>query len=1332
MMGYHGYNVDGNASLWQDAGMPRDSDDLLTTMRTVMVLARDDPDIVESLNGITTFMRDEFSPKNADGPVAPRRVWSMRTAVLIKRLFVGAEVGEDGQTLSLNAELDLHENPEVGDTFPAPANADDAVLLPPYASRLFEGLFRVICVDVRQIKADVTKAIQSLIMVTPPEQVDAMRVTVAARTTILMPWKDFIKKLSARIMGPVGESYSLHRRMSEALVSVTDFQRQFQQFTPGMGALGALARYVSERQTQQPLGLFAGLRLPHGDLSGDSKMVNLGLQMFRRICHLVATANNNADNVHVVALCLLVVLGSGVYDPDGGDDAAQPRLYIHGPSGLGKSWLMRFIMEVMIPLMAEWVGRQTPASGHGNGDTFHGTVFHDDAQRDLVGVGDGNDSRLNIIRAATSDKGHAAELTTSMQWDQIKQRSADGRNAIRTATVDGGIRRDVLTETTDLHGVIVSFNILYYALGATARTRAHSVHMGNRTADLLGGNKADKAALDLVREECRDMFGIHGFLQWFINTHMLPNVEMAHVKEFRLALQRQISHEHPDADAWGDTRTWGRINMACRSITILGAIAGMGLSGAGRDDKGRMSHEEIIREAPATLFCPISTFIYAAELYEVTGPRLLIDVVTELRLLMGLKYDPNNGLCDRDPDYWDNKPVHLKPPGTITFGGNYVVRSGYLELPKPSNNSNNSSAPSDRKGAFASYSAYESHDSHTVVNRLIAQLAKDIQARLGARYPPDDVLGALHRLTCGMVFNRPPGLDVHHMFRTGSQRQTAVPGLRFTANGIEVHQRVFYCFRYGFYADLINALMTTSTPSFATGMRATTPSETNKGQFDVVQWGVAGYADVKKSDLIAVGIMLKDATTRLNDLEAEKKKEDEDAVKQSGEQKQKTYFVQHAQIQRDQKYEPLFKVAKDEIKLYKDAQVAIHSGMRYATWCEAHLNQSRLKNSTAKDWASVELAAHKAFLARLTITPYDKHWVVRTPELQTTYGLIMDASARLCEHTLELKAGDTPHVFMQLVDQATKAVIAHAKKIQEMSASLRPMSIACARHLWDTQIRRTLRVPALLHLISGGALDVGLARDLVTNVFLMHREIHAARDAWCVLRKEYQTLALSHGKSSLYRLYDPECQATRTERLDTERLARSVVVDIRSYVERINECSAQLGADPINYATAQVLISRIDCSDALIQAVLRPEMPTAAQIREAVHAILASADIPRQAPLPTALLRQTSVSDDGGVVDEKHHRNNLDNMSQHSMEVITTTATRITATRRTRIATALRNAAISTSLQIIREGGEPDEDEDAELEAQLARQQDDQQAAVAQAVVPLEAMDVDNGGEEFV
>jgi hypothetical protein len=90
----------------------------------VMALAyhHDDPELTRQLENITRLDNHEFDPKNCTGPVAPMHVYSMRTAVLLKRHYCGAHKGGDGNATVPKALSKRKTMAPQGDV---PLNEDD-------------------------------------------------------------------------------------------------------------------------------------------------------------------------------------------------------------------------------------------------------------------------------------------------------------------------------------------------------------------------------------------------------------------------------------------------------------------------------------------------------------------------------------------------------------------------------------------------------------------------------------------------------------------------------------------------------------------------------------------------------------------------------------------------------------------------------------------------------------------------------------------------------------------------------------------------------------------------------------------------------------------------------------------------------------------------------------------------------------------------------------------------------------------------------------------------------------------------------------------------------
>lgn len=1217
LMGNFGHHIGDCSELLRMAGiLPKDADDMLMTMRAVMHIGyyHDKPQLIQELADKMPHMSHEFHPNNKIGPVAPANVYSLETAVRIKRAFVGPAHGPDGQAFTLKAEMETFMNVvELDEKYPAPSVPQDAAILPPSVSRPLDGMFRVICPDIARIVSDNERATKHLAATVAPEEHGLLEMCIPSRSDSLLPWKEYTRKLHLRIVGTSRDRHTAHTRYRTAMAEIPRFLSQFQPFTPGMGSLSHIVAYLHDQQ-QQHMGPFGLIRVPYNDSVDDGKSMDLGLRAFVDFCARFAATHNNRRNTRVIAVCLVSILAANHCSPSGSMTVSQAMAILLGPSGLGKTHLLMAIKDLLPPGVAEWIGRETESVGHGNGDSFGGVTFKDEVPCTACGVQSEACVDYATIRAANTDGGFADELVDSRQWNLTKQRSATGSSTIVTTVINSdGVRQDLKMDTTDIRSTLMSANIPYFAFGATAATRIHRMHMGNSTQDVLGHTPSEDSEQDL-KEEFRNIFAVHTLLTWMLNTGMLPPVNTKVVDEFRSVLEGQIRHEMPEVSGWSFPRAYGRVRMACQSITVFGAVIAMCVSGAGRDHKGRVALEYVIPEISPLLICPLSTFIFCAELYGLTAPQLLIDVAEALRGHLGLYYDEATGLCERDPAFWGDEkehriPDHKKPAGDLTFDGLWIVRSGYLAIEtRDQKNSNGSVRPDSRVDARIEH------------NRLIVRLAKDLQSRLGERYPIQDIICALHSFTRNIVRNREPGFDIDREHKAGSHTHMSVQGLKLTPRGVECHQRLFHWLRCDYFRDLMNHVLvrsTTNTPEARQGIKSVRPYPEANGRFPAVVWGIlepmakARLSDDKQlqHDIRKADAVLKKAVARVDELRSNKPM----FVPQSLIDEQK-----HAQAEVD-------KARKWRLKL-NDASRALDSGVSYATWKDAVAPLAQAATPPRPDWIQREFKERKVFISALTVTPYNEHWTTRLASLVTTYGKTVDTSARLCEFVTNMDKDSSEHEFMMLLDNATDAIMAHVRNVQAMSSSLRGLSITFARRLWESNIGTSIRIPAILHVITGDAGHGLQMSELPQLVFRLYRAIAHAKHEWQRLRDVYNTLSMMHGKHMLYVLYDPNNESTRAEYDDTERFANSIGVAMREFVSRINAIATNIEADIITYPIAQKLVEAIDCCEELAQAVLRPQPPSPGEMTMLIRAILASAEIPDKPPLPTAVLQNIRFS----------------------------------------------------------------------------------------------------------
>ena len=1223
LMGNFGHNIGDCSELLRMAGiLPQDSDDLLMTMRAVMHIGyyHDKPALVAELADKMPHMSYEFHPNNKVGPVAPTNVYSLETAVRIKRAFVGPAHGPDGQPFTLTAEMETFMNiSELDEAYPTPSAPKDAAILPPSASRPLDGLLRVICPDIARIIADNERATKHLAATVAPEEHGLLEMCLASRSASLLPWKEYIKKTYARIFGSGRDHHTPHARYRIAMSEIARFTAQFQPFTPGMGSLSHIVAHLHEQQ-QQHMGPFAVIKVPYEDAVDDGKFMDLGLRTFADFCARFAITHNNRRNTHVIAVCLASVFAANHCSPAGAMTVSQAMAILLGPSGLGKTHLLMAIKNLLPEGVAEWIGRETESVGHGNGDSFGGVTFKDEVPCTSCGVQTESCTDYAIIRAANTDGGFADELVDSRQWNLAKQRSATGSSTIVTTIINSdGVRQDLKVATTDIRSTLMSANIPYFAFGATAATRIHRMHMGNSTQDVLGHKETGGNEHEL-QEEFQNIFAVHTLVTWMINVGMLPPMNTVVVDDLRMALENQLRHEMPETSGWSFPRAYGRVRMACQSITVLGAVTAMCVSGAGRDHKGRLALEYMIPEISPMLICSLSTFIFCAELYGLAGPQLLIDVVTALRDHLGLRYDESTGLCERDPTYWGDDGEHKladhkKPVGDLTFDGLYAVRSGYIAL-------------DSGRGAVAQggqHAAGPRVDNRVEQNRLIMRLAKDLQSRLGERYPVQDISCALHSLTRNIVRNRMPGIDIDREHKTGAQSHMAVPGLKITTRGPECHQRMFFVFRRDFFRDTMDAIIPLSTADATEarrGIKSVRPYPDPSGRFPVVIWGkkepnaAPSLSDDKRlqADIVRAEANLKKAIARREEA-----------------RKNKPMFIQNKLVQELQQMQADIDAARKWRLLLNEAPRALAAGVSYSAWKDVVGAGASASAPKRIDWVQRELRERRKFIAAATVTPYNEHWTTRLPSLVSSYGKIVDSAARLCEFVQSMAHDSSEQEFMMQLDHATDSVVNHVRAVQSMSSSLRGLSITFARRLWESQIGHIIRIPALLYMITGDAGHTFQLKELAQMVFRLYRSIAHAKYEWQRLRDMYNTLAMMNGKHTLHVLYDPNHEATRKEFEDTERFAKDIGVAMRECVFRINSIAAEIQADPITYPLAQKLLEPIDCCDELAQAVLRPLPPSPGEITMLIRAILDAAEIPDRPPLPSAMIQNIRVTGGAGV-----------------------------------------------------------------------------------------------------
>lgn len=1228
------YKVDEFHSLWQQATIcPVDEADLLSTFRVVMTLAYKDmdPDLVTQLMEVTGHDAQEFLPTNLTGCVAPRHVYNIHTAVLLKRHYCGATCDEEGSPMTVDQEVLCHLDPvEPNYEIPGPRLPSKSVVLPGSASHLLDGLFRVLLLDVDRVLREQESKERQVTAAVPPDCLAAARIAMRSQHIQLCSWADFGTRVRRHIASVLcgNPRISPANLLSYCLEKCSDFDAHFQQFTPGMGYLSKAVEHFNDRNRDPRHGgqctLFDHIRIPRGDTAVDKGM-DIALQFVRLDTADVARACNNHKNTHVIALQFAVITDSSRYGFDETMEEGYAALLIHGPAGLGKSALMKYIMHLMIPGTADWTGRASDKVGFGSGNRFgSGCEFKDEVEAESIGVDPTRCSKDAILGNMMMGKSGANESLGNTQFTNFKQGKSTGRNAVVTATIgENGMRMDVRTEIAGAFGTIMSANIPVDGLPLTTSTRTHSTHMANDTRDVIGYTP-DSAKDAALARSTQDRQAIECYFQWLINHGLLPKPEMRHANDFIRCLYDQLAHENPRADMFANNRATGRVKTHCRSLVVTRAMLLAGLTGVGRDEgTGSLNTEYVLRELRCAMFCPLTYAIFSADLYELAGSRRFIEVVQGLVSLMGVCWNENDQLYERDSSFWEVKDKQRRPEGNTTFkDGEYIVRSGILHA-------NLGHGRDNQRGGGGGGGDNHDSDGGQELRRLLHQLAARVFNKIGDRIPETDVVGVLGALTRPCVRNRAPGFDFE---RTATEsQQMLMPGLRLSRDGIELHQRVGWMFRWDYYTNLVKGMQEPKT-SLGKGLRATSDPAT--GLFDVVEWsGESAYSDaLLQRDAKKIKRDLKAAEKKVRDIQDDNAKYDREARfgprREGGKQPRGLMASQVAAAERHERRVRL-REAQDELALVEDALTAVEvHGIPYHAWRDAKgLDRVRVYRVRAvQNWQLVEKDAFAAHLRRYSTLAPASHWICHVSAFQHSYTQVLDTAAALVDYVQQPIAANADRIqFMRQLDRSSVAIREHAHALASFSGdALRAPTVQLMQHLWSELVGDALLCPPMKYVIT--ALDSApRMAHMALQLFLLHRALHAIRRQWeHIVDVVTSEAVLQGGTIHLFELRQPDTALYTA----VSTMAHSVRAVAAGCIAAINHIVAECDIPcTIDYPIVRKLVVRLDCSEKLVTYFMQTELPTPEQIEELIHVIYDTAGVPRDEALPTEAVKSVCVSD---------------------------------------------------------------------------------------------------------
>ena len=475
--------------LWADANItPVDSDDIKTAWCTVAQRAKHhhDPTVDEVFKQASRF--EPFRADNVIDHVAPRVMYSMQMAILLKRSYLGAATLRDeedddddedakgdakgGREMTLAEELAMHGVLSNGD-YPVPGYPYNALRLRGTASRITHGLFRMTLLDVRAIARAFELSRDHLLDAQQPSARNAAK----GAYTDLTSWHEFVSKVAA-YMRTVSVDASVPARLQHALRWVPAFDTHWAEFTPGLGALSHVVRYFTEHNADGTL--LTRLRVPFDD---DVNFNDTGcapaLQWFGRLTASVAANINNKHNFSIIAQELRVILDAPRYEIGSHVPAGQSALLVHGLAGKGKTVATTYVTQMAIPGMVSLFNRETAATGFGGGDSFNRVVYRDEAHASACGASPDFMTNERIVRIARGT-GFAAE-PVSEQWDLRKGRMSTNVSTVNTASVQTGNKRlDVVTQAVVVDSNLFTVNFSWAAISQTGATRCPQVRRRTR------------------------------------------------------------------------------------------------------------------------------------------------------------------------------------------------------------------------------------------------------------------------------------------------------------------------------------------------------------------------------------------------------------------------------------------------------------------------------------------------------------------------------------------------------------------------------------------------------------------------------------------------------------------------------------------------------------------------------------------------------------------------------------------------------------------------------------------------------------------------------------
>ena len=757
---------------------------LLNLLSVIQEWARPDPnDPLVQAPPRSTFADANDLHETKTNPGSAHQIFSIGTAVAIKRAIVGPALGDDGKVMTHQEEVEAHQF----DDLVLPRIPTDAVVMPIGFSSLNEGLMRTAIPDIRAMRVKREAAERRVDELTADKRMRklvalTMRGQPEANVT---DWNTFVAQTAQTMAQARGDKL----RVAQSLCGA--FQTHYQPTTAKVGKpLAAVSAHLWNRA--QSGALLSTLKVPKLEYNGAAEDP---LHHYLQILCTQLAEICNVDDALIPLRMILGIFDAHRHDPQ--SQAPRSNMVLLSPPESGKSYLVSNITQLLIPGSVAGYAWVT-SKGLTDGNEEQGQILaRDEVSGEDFGIMQGSYNSHTIREICTSASGAPPEPNTD-NYNLMKSILTGHAGGARTCDTPGNNARDaVMTNAVKFFTMMAASNAPYWFYPITGRTRLIIAFWRGHNIQERINNKVDNSE---VRGNCmtqiQDMQAFINLLQWLMNCGLLPSIDREVVTAFMGRYTEKAKSESPAIAAANLNRLTEMVWIMCRTLVLMRIALLYAIAGLGKDPvTGLLSLPELVEKARPLLVVPMADLLFAIEASEFLMNSLAYDVVGALRRsIIGLKSKEIDGSVYCDDDEMKERRIshpgkyyalHRFPPISKQRGYAISLRGGPLD--DGDNDDRGGGSNPNGRGHSAQFTD------------RVALIASEIHQILNKAYTTPDIEGMLWRLTTNCVYNVGPGFAD----RINCPQLEAVPALKFTEDGtIQLHERAQWQFHRDFAAKL--------------------------------------------------------------------------------------------------------------------------------------------------------------------------------------------------------------------------------------------------------------------------------------------------------------------------------------------------------------------------------------------------------------------------------------------------------------------------------------------------------------------------------------------------